>query len=274
MTSTPSRLAAAPLAALAIAAAAPTPALAQAEAPWKFQLSVYGWFPAISGDSSYPVQTGGSNIDVSSEDVIDALKFAFMGSFEARKGKWGVWTDLVYADFGASKNGTRDFGIGRVQIPADVSADLNLDVKSWIWTLAGLYNLAETPQYTADLLLGTRYVDLSNELKWTFNGDIGSLPLPGRSGSAKADLNNWDAIVGAKGRWMLGDEKRWFVPYYLDVGAGESKFTWQVLGGVGYRFDWGSVVASWRYLDYEFKSSSKVDSLSLNGPLVGVAFQW
>lgn len=265
---------AAPLAALAIAAAAPMSAQAQTSESWKFQLSLYGWFPAISGDSSYPVQTGGANIDVSSEDVIDALKFAFMGNFEARKGKWGVWTDLVYADFGSSKNGTRDFSIGQAQIPADVTANLNLDVKTWIWTLAGLYNLAETPDYVVDGLFGTRYVDLSNDLSWSFNGNIGSLPVTGRSGSATADLNNWDAIVGAKGRFMFGDQRRWFVPYYLDLGAGESKFTWQVNAGIGYSFDWGSVVASWRYLDYEFKSSSKVDGLSLSGPLVGVAFRW
>jgi hypothetical protein len=193
-----------------------------------------------------------------------------MGNREARKGKWGIWNDLVYASFGASKNGSRDFTIGG-SLPVGVTADLKLDVKSWIWTFAGVYNVAETPDLVADVVFGTRYIDLSNELDWTLSSDVGSVP---RSGSASSGLNNWDAIVGVKGRYMFGDQRRWFVPYYLDVGAGESKFTWQFNAGIGYAFDWGAVVASWRYLDYDFKSSSKVDTMSFNGPLVGVAFRW
>jgi hypothetical protein len=40
-----------------------------------------------------------------------------------------------------------------------------------------------------------------------------------------ASVNNWDAIVGLKGRATFGEEHRWFVPYYLDVGTGESSLT-------------------------------------------------
>jgi hypothetical protein len=260
-------------AALAIAAAAPLAAQAQAANDgWRFQASIYGWFPGISGQTAVPVQTGGVNLDVSMGDVIDALKFAFMGSFEARQGQWGLWTDLVYADFGASRSGSRDFTIGGR--PENVSANLQLDIKSWIWTFAGLYGLAETPQYTADLLFGARYIDMSNRLGWTFNGDISGLPLPGRSGSGTADLTNWDAIVGLKGRAYLGGDRRWFVPYYADVGTGQSKLTWQLNAGVGYQFDWGALVASWRYLDYDFKSSAKVQDLSFSGPVIGAVFNF
>jgi hypothetical protein len=40
----------------------------------------------------------------------------------------------------------------------------------------------------------------------------------------------------------------WFVPYYLDVGAGDSYLTWQALAGIGYKFKWGETAAFWRYL--------------------------
>jgi len=43
---------------------------------------------------------------------------------------------------------------------------------------------------------------------------------------------------------------------------------------VGYRFDWGAVFATWRYLDYQFKSGQGIDSMNMNGPVIGVAFQW
>lgn len=260
-------------AALAAAALA-APAHAQSGDDWRFGLAIYGWFPAIDGQASVPVQTGGATIDASMGDVVDALKFAFMGSFEARKGRWGLFTDLVYADFGAGKQGDRDFTLGGNRLPAGVSADLNLDIKSWIWTFTGLYNLHDTPDATADLLFGGRYIDLENVLSWSFNGDISNLPLPGRSGSGTADVNNWDAIVGVKGQFHFGADRRWYLPYYADVGAGESKLTWQVMGGIGYRFDWGSLIASWRYLDYDFKSSAHVQDLSFSGPLVGVVFRF
>jgi hypothetical protein len=264
------RRAAAPLTALALAGMLPAAANAQAADPWKFQLALYGWFPAISGSSSYPVQTGGANIDVSMGDVLDALNFTFQGNFEARKGKWGVWTDLVYADFGASKSGSRDFTIGGSH-PVGIDADLRLDIKSWIWTLAGLYNLADSPEFVADALLGARYLDLSNQLGWTFSNTVGNVP---RTGSATADLSNWDAVVGVKGRFMFGDQRRWFVPYYLDLGAGESKFTWQATAGIGYSFGWGDLVGSWRYIDYQMKSGKVLEELSFNGPVIAAVFRW
>jgi len=262
---------AAPLLAMALAGALPCTALAQGSAEgWQFEASIYGWFPAIGGSTSFPATGTGPNIDVSAKQVIDALKFTFMGTFEARKGQWGLWTDLVYADFGATKSRTRDFSIDNR--PVAVDAKLQLDVKSWIWTVAGTYNLAATPDYTVDLLGGVRYLDLQQTLGWNFAVDIPG--LPGRNGSADVDLTNWDGIVGVKGRAFLGADRKWFIPYYADVGTGQSKLTWQVNAGVGYQFDWGSVLATWRYLDYEFDSSNPIKSVSLNGPLFGASFNW
>ena len=84
----------------------------------------------------------------------------------------------------------------------------------------------------------------------------------------------WDAIIGLKGRTLLGEERKWSTPYYLDVAAGQSQLTWQINAGLGYRFDWGSVLATWRYLDYDFRSSAHVQSLSFNGPKIGVNFKF
>ena len=158
-------LAAAPLLAVA------TPAQAQGITDgWQFEASIYGWFPAISGTTSFPPNGGGPSIDVSTGDVIDALKFAFMGTFQARNGQWGLWTDLVYADFGASRQGSRDFSIGGHPLPAGLNADLTLDIKTWVWTLAGLYALKSDGEGTMDLLFGTRMLDMTNTLDWSLNG--------------------------------------------------------------------------------------------------------
>jgi hypothetical protein len=257
--------------ALAITAAAPA-AAQPADAGWQFEASIYGWFPAISGTTSFPPNGAGPSIDVSMGDVIDALKFAFMGSFQARNGAWGVWTDLVYADFGASRQGSRDFTLGGQRPPVGVSADLDLDIKSWIWTLAGTYQLKSDNEGTMDMLFGTRMLDMTNTLGWNITGSGGVLPP--LNGSKEVSVTNWDGIVGLKGRAYLGEERKWFVPFYLDVGTGESKFTWQVNAGLGYQFGWGALVASWRYLDYDFKSDSRVTDMSFNGPLIGAVFKF
>jgi hypothetical protein len=81
-------------------------------------------------------------------------------------------------------------------------------------------------------------------------------------------------IVGVKGRYAFGDERRWYVPYYADIGTGESKLTWQVAGGLGYAWSWGGVFAMWRYLDYNFKSDKKLQDINFNGPMLGATFAW
>jgi hypothetical protein len=265
---------AAPLLALALAGAAPVAAQAQGMTDgWTFEAALYGYFPALSGSASFPTIGANPSIDVSAGDVLDALKFALFGSLQVRNGQWGLWNDLFYADLGASKNGTRKIGIGGLPLPIGVNADLSLDVKTWQWTVAGTYALKSDAEGNMDVMFGMRMLDMTQTLDWTFSTD-GPAPFPPRTGKAKVDVTNWDGIVGLKGRALLGEERKWFVPYYVDVGTGQSKLTWQINAGVGYQFEWGAVVASWRYLDYDFKSDSKVTDLSFNGPVIGVVFKF
>ncbi|WP_161827380.1 hypothetical protein [Steroidobacter agaridevorans] len=76
------------------------------------------------------------------------------------------------------------------------------------------------------------------------------------------------------GQGAFGQEHKWVIPYYLDVGTGDSDTTWQASLGLGYAFGWGDVTVAWRYLDYELKSGAPIADLSLNGPAVGVTFRW
>lgn len=270
MHTSPSRKLAGPVLAAALAAGSPLAVQAQAtDDPWQFEVSLYGWFPGISGTTSFPPSGSGPRIDVSMGDVLDALKFAFFGTFEARKGPWGVWTDLAYADLGAS-HGTTLTVRQPNQPPVNVRANADLDIKTWIWTVAGLYGLKNDREGTMDLLFGARLLDMTNTLNWSLAGPGPIAP----NGTKEVSDSYWDGIVGLKGRALLGDERKWFVPFYVDVGTGQSKLTWQVNAGLGYQFDWGSVLATWRYMDYDFSSSSHVQSLSFSGPTIGVVFKF
>ena len=240
---------------------------------WQFRAIIYGYFPDIGGKTSFPAGSG-TSIDVSADTIIDNLKFTFMGTFEAQKGAWGMFTDILYLDVGGSKSQTRDVGIGRVDLPAGVTADLSLDVKGTVWTLAGSYRAMSTPEANLDAFAGARMISVKENLGWDFSANVGPIVGPGRQGSSEAKITNWDAIIGAKGRIAFGSRREWFVPYYVDVGTGESDLTWQAIGGIGYAFSWGEVLAAWRYLDYKFKSGKKIEDLNFNGPAIGVAFRW
>jgi hypothetical protein len=241
---------------------------------WQWRATIYAWLPSVDGESSFPSDGGGSSIDVSGSDILNALDLAAMGSLEAHKGRWGFGTDIIYLDLGASKNKTRSLSVGGYELPAGVTADLDLNLTGWLWTLGGSYRPIDESRRSLDLFAGARLLNLTETLDWQFDGNIGSLPLPGRSGRSKASINVWDGIVAARGRAILGDKEKWFVSGHLDVGAGESDLTWQAMLGVGYKFGWGEISGLWRYLDYNFDSRRTIRGLTLNGPAIAVSVRF
>ncbi len=247
---------------------------AQSEEQWQFRASIYGWFPDISGKTAFLDETDGAEFEIGIDQILDNLEAVFMGTFEARRGRWGIWTDAVYMNVADSKTGTREGTIGGTPIPIGASADLDLDLKSWVWTLAGYYRVIEQPGRTLDTLVGLRYLDVDQKINWDITGNIGSIPIPGRSGKARADLDNWDAIIGIRGRFAFGANHAWFVPYYLDVGTGDSDLTWQGVAGFGYAFRWGEVIAAWRYMEYDLPEDKAIADMNFNGPALGIAFSW
>jgi len=256
--------------------AATLPAMSAAQSlsdEWKFRAVVYMWMPKITGTATFP---GGNTAAFSMTfgDILDHLKMTGMGALEAQNGRWGAFTDIVYMNVGGTKTQTRDGTIDGVQLPVGVTVNKGLDLKSWIWTLAGSYRVQATPDSQFDVFVGARYLSIEPRLTYDFSADVGPFVGPGRAGSRSVKGQDWNAIGGVKGRVMFGNNREWYIPYYLDMGAGESKFTWQGAAGIGYAFRWGDAYATYRYLDYDFKSSSKVQDLTIKGPLVGVAFRF
>ena len=239
--------------------------------PWQFGVSIYGWFPDIAGQTSFTQPGGSSEFGIDIDDILDNLKFTLMGTVDVRKGRWGIATDVIYMDVGGDKTGTRSATIGRRPLPVNATADVDFDLKSWVWTLAGYYRAVDKSNLTLDVLAGTRYVNIEQTVDWTLSGNIGSIPVPDRS---TADVANWDAIIGVRGKFAFGAQNAWFVPYYLDVGTGNSNFTFQGAAGLGYAFKWAEIVAVWRYLYYDLPSDKPIKDLSFSGPAVGITFRW
>jgi len=81
-----------------------------------------------------------------------------------------------------------------------------------------------------------------------------------------------DGIIGAQVLLNLSD--KWYFSCYADVGTGDSKLTWQVWPGVGYRLEKVDVVAGYRYLAWETDNGDSIDDINFSGPMLGVKFRF
>ena len=85
------------LTAIAVAGVPIAGLAADSDTDWHTNASIYLWGAAISGETA-----GGAEINVGFDTLINHLNMAFMGAFEARKGKWGLGADVIYLDVGAA----------------------------------------------------------------------------------------------------------------------------------------------------------------------------
>lgn len=229
---------------------------------WQYAVQIYGWLPSVSGDLRYS-PSGSSDTKVDASDILDALQMTFMGSFEARRGAWSAFTDVIYLKLAGDKSQSVTLPDGATRALFD--ADLNL--KGWVWTLGGAYSVWRNAASHLDLLAGARLLSLDTDLKLTGGGPS----QRDRKLSDAVDL--WDGILGLKGRLTL-NEDRWFLPYYADVGTGGAELTWQAAAGVGYAFSWGDVTLMYRHLSYDQGDDKLLQDIAFSGGMLGATFRF
>ena len=242
---------------------------------WHYSLTPYAWFPNIHQTLQFNTPLGGGKtveVEVKPDNYLSSLDFALMGTFEARKGDWAVAMDLIYNDFSDQKGKIKTVRGPRGNLALPLDVNLNVDIQALIWEGIGSYTVARSSAGTLDVFGGVRYLGLKTSTDLSFSGPDGVL---GRSGGHSDKINVWDGIVGVRGEVRMSDDGDWFLPYYLDIGAGNySTWTWQGWAGVGYRFDWGDVVLAYRNLYYSTGGDEIVEDLRLGGPALGVTFRW
>lgn len=185
-----------------------------------------------------------------------------MGAFETREGRWSLLADVICLDLG-SRDGSS------VSLPGGGSIDTEVDLAldGWQVGLYGGYNLYDTPKASLDILEGLRYLSIDTDADLDIDTPL-DLNLPGAKLSASTEL--WDGVVGVRGRANLNDN--WFVPYYLDVGAGDSDLIWQAMAGVAYAAGWGDVVVVYRHLAWDEGDDGLLQELSFSGPALAFKF--
>jgi len=215
------------------------------ENTWKSSASLYMWAAGMSGATSLD-----GEIDIPFSDIINNLDMGFMSTLRTQKGKWGIEADFVYMDLGNKLDDRRFIN--------------EFSYKAWIITPAVTYQLVDSETFNLHLLLGARYLYMKPTIT-TF-----------RNIQKETSGNLWDGIIGVKGNYNFSD--KWFMPFHLDVGTGDTDITWQAFAGIGYKYENFDLVLGYRYLDWTFEDNNpgaKVfNDLTISGPMFGAIFRF
>jgi hypothetical protein len=254
------------------------PAFAANTNPWDGDVHpsfmFYGWLPGVSLDTRYKLPDnvgGGAVVNKSDGNIFDNLSGAFMMSGDVRVGQWGFYGDLAWVKFDNEDGKLRTFDGEHV----DANLKTTWDLKGGVVTLAGLYNLGHGPSGYNDFIFGGRYLWIKGNLNWDFNatGGGGVIGLA-NSGQLSRDSNSADAIIGLRGQWQFGDGGRWYIPYYIDIGTGNSEWTSSANLGIGYLYDWGNIAFVWRDLRYKQGNDEFLRKFDLDGPSFNIGWQF
>jgi hypothetical protein len=270
------RLASAVLLALFGTAFAARSAHAASSNPWDGDahpsFMFYAWLPGVSLDTRYklPDASGGEVVNKSDGNILDNLSGAFMMAGDVRVGDWGFYGDLAWVKFDDQDGKIRDFN--GEHITADLKSTWN--IKGGVVTLGGLYSIAHGSFGYTDLVFGGRYLWVKGNLKWDFNatGNGGLIDIS-NSGHLSNNAHSSDAIIGLRGNWILGGGN-WYIPYYFDVGTGNSEWTTSATVGIAYRYDWGNIGLVWRDLRYKQGNDDFLRKFDLSGPSFNIGWQF
>lgn len=230
------------------------PAAAQ-DSGWEFSISPYLWTPGAT--SSIETAFGTVEADASIGDVISSTDFVLMGVFEARRGRWGMIADLVYADLSERKNTP----FGALFSGATVETELRV-ASGYV-----AYRLHEDAQVSVDLLGGFRAV----------SADLGVRLAPGALPGQRFSVDdNWvDPVLGTRVRLALNE--RWHLTAMADFGGsgGGSDRTWQAVATLGYQIsDRWSVQGGWRHMSIDRDIGGRDVDIDLGGPLIGLTVRF
>jgi len=243
---------------------------------WAFTVTPYLWLPNINGSLKYdlPNLNAKPEVETGPNDYLSNLDLALMISGEARKDKWSIFTDVIYLDFSDENSHVKSFGGTNVNATIDLGTQSS--VTGGVWTLVGGYAAVQDPAATLDVIGGFRYLSLKASTDWTLSESI-TLPASGetlaQSGSISRSGDLWDAIIGVRGRVKLGNGN-WSMPYYADIGTGDSTVTWQAMVGVAYSWSWGDVGLVYRHLAYDMDDDQLLQDVEFSGPALGATFRF
>ena len=211
---------------------------------WEFSLSPYGYLPWVDLTTA-----GGTDVNLGLDDILDSLKMTAQFQVEARKGRWGLSTDVIY-----------------VNLDFDINGSLlrNLELKEWVVMPRVNFRAWEGDWGFFDFQAGARYTNIDVQLNAQILGSTLS-----ESGSAEI----WDTSVGFRGNYNLSE--RWYVHHYAEIGAGDSDLIAQLYCDLTYRWrENADLFLGFRYVYYDFADDFALSDETVYGPQMGARIRF
>lgn len=219
----------------------------------EFGVEAYMWMSTISQTT-----VTGDSITVPFGDIVKKLDFTFMLRGTARKDRFFGSADVVYLKASKTQKTDGEF------LGQPIDGKLEVGIKSWVVNLIGGYELVSNEKDQFGITAGARLIDL------TLDATVKTEEQKRQNSVGK---KNWDGIIGFAGRHNYPDGH--YFNYYADVGAGDSKLTWQALANFAYDYKKFTGIIGYRYLKWNFKNDSPaVDDMTIHGPYLGLKWTW
>lgn len=239
---------------LLLAACLPLAAQEKAPEEWQFQVDPFLWGTGFTTTLRFPQGALTSSVDFGK--VMDNLQSAFMLHFEAKKGRWGITVDPMYASLG--KAGVAPNGM-------HVDGDMEL----YVMGVGGFYRAYQGERVDLDFLFGGRYNHTAMALRYIEPNT-----------KSHASVNWWDPFVGVRVEAKLSDRIDFGVradiaghgggadPGYCLAARFDFRMTRVTSLSLGY--------IHYRANDHVGASESGLEEfdLTLSGPYAGLAFRF
>ncbi len=223
---------------------------------WQYSASIYGWLTGMK--STVSTTFGDVTTKISARDVLSNLDIGFMGTLEARNGRWSLAGDLIYSDLSSSK--PTPFGV--------LFGSADVAVKMTVFSGYVTYRVTEDANRSVDVAGGLR--GYAADMKAVLSA--GTLPARTLADSRESWV---DPVVGVRVVWTVSE--RWNLTGFADIGGLGigSDLTWQVLATADYRLnDKWSLRFGYRYLEFDKPINGRNVNLALSGPIFGATFRF
>jgi hypothetical protein len=152
---------------------APAPTLNDTD-HWQFNLASPGWLASVSGEIG--LNGISSDVDVAFDQILRHIDYAASLSAEARKGRFGFYSDLLYLEASAAlyNNG--------------MLSKVNIGLSEYIVDGEAFYRILERPRGWIDLRLGARYTDVYSSTKLFGNARLIDQAATDLANAAAGDL--------------------------------------------------------------------------------------
>lgn len=222
---------------------------------WRVSVSPYLWMAGMNSLVAF----GGHavQVDQSFSDIFHNLKFGIMGLSEVRRKRTGVITDLIYIRLG-------DETAKPVEGLAS-AIDVKTSLDTFTLTPYLSYRIVGADRGSIDILSGGRYYHIGA----TISAEESS------SGHVSFSTSDHWADFVEGGRFRLNLTPRIGAFFIGDAGVGGSELTWQIVGGIGYKWSkrW-STELGYRRLYFDRRTGNDLHiEVTEQGLLLGLTFR-